>query len=76
MRVLFNQNDRELCGKMAWAYANLTNSSDEILMKEMIDENTLKMIVKNLSSSDLTIKVPCLRAVGNILCGPSNVTKV
>jgi len=75
MRSLFAQKDKEFISKMAWTYSNLTNSSDELIMKDLIDENTLKLIVHNIGSTDFTIKQPCLRAIGNLICGPSNVTK-
>jgi len=75
MRSIFCQKDREMINKIGWVYANLSNTSDERIMKEMIDEGTLKLIVHHLGSTDYYIKLPTLRAIGNILCGPANVTE-
>jgi len=76
MRVLFAQSDKEICSRICWTYANLTNCTDEQLLKEMIDDNTLQKIILFLDDSDMYCKLPAIRATGNILSGSDLSTKV
>ncbi len=76
MKVLFVQNDQEIRSKICWAYANLSNCTDETILKEMIDDKTLEKVIEMLGENEMSLKLPAIRAVGNLLSGSSGSTRV
>jgi len=67
MRVLLSQNNKEINEKIFWTYFHSSKYNNKTLIQEMIDEPTLKRILKYLNKNDnRSLKFACLRIVTNL----------
>lgn len=67
-KVLIENNSREIISDICWAFSYVTDDSKEGF-KTIIESGVLPKLIQLIEHQDLSISVPCLRTLGNILTG-------
>jgi len=71
-QVMKEEEDPEILTDAAWALSYLSDG-DEDVVQLVVDTGVVPALIKHLGHSFLSILIPCLRTIGNIVTG--NVTQ-
>ena len=75
-RALSLSNDSEVLADSAWALSYLTDTTDGSTMKTIVSQFDVKRIVSLLGHPSSSVHIPVLRAVGNLVAGQSEITRL
>ena len=74
-KVLIENSKVEIISDICWAFSYITDEGKEGF-KTIIASNVVGRIIQLLEHPNLSISVPCLRTIGNLLTGSDEETQV
>ena len=74
IKVITENDSEEIITDISWALSYLSDGAKENI-DDFLDENLLKKLIKLLNHQTVSVVIPCLRTIGNILTGNDNQTQ-
>ena len=68
-KVLIENDSEEILTDIAWAFSYASDEGGDERIETFLDCNAVPRLIQLLNHSNITIAVPCLRTLGNILTG-------
>jgi importin subunit alpha-2 len=72
-KVLIENTKKEILSDVVWAFSYTTDAGKESF-KTIIDTGMLPKLIILMETDDLSVSVPALRTIGNILTGTDEET--
>ena len=74
-KVLIENDSDEILTDIAWAFSYASDEGGDERIKEFLDCNAVPRLIQLLGHHNITIAVPCLRTLGNILTGSDELAQ-
>lgn len=75
-KVMIENNNEEILSDIAWAFSYASDDGGDERIAEFIRCNAVPRLIQMLSHPSITISVPCLRTLGNILTGSDELAQL
>lgn len=73
-KVLIENSSKEIVSDVCWAFSYVTDEGKEGF-KTLIESKAVERLIQLMEFPDLSVSVPCLRTIGNILTGSEEETQ-
>lgn len=75
-KVMIENNSEEILSDIAWAFSYASDDGGDERIAEFIKCNAVPRLIQLLQHPSVTISVPCLRTLGNILTGSDELAQM
>ena len=73
---MIENNSEEILSDIAWAFSYASDDGGDERIAEFIKCNAVPRLIQLLQHPSVTISVPCLRTLGNILTGSDELAQM